>query len=1193
MSVSRMQKNIFHYKYSSSLIILLFCVHVGLAQDYKRTKSGQVYYEQYGRFIFPGNLTVYETMKKVRQSANPTFAGIGHQSKDVTNTKLNVEPLSNNSAIVLNITVSQPTCGYSSGSIIVEATNGTPPYTYTRIDQYSSYTQQTGNFPVAIAGTFLMRVTDANGLIGEQIVTLTDISPGPVRVLPETIKVPSKCNVKDGSISLKVTGGTPPYTYSIDGINWQASNAFSNLYQGIYDFLVKDANGCVGRYTSFASFNAVYACTDNGLAGGGSGSACGPSSNVNLTIQGLNGPYQYSMDGINYQATGIFSNIGPGLYQVFIKKANGEIVAWGFNRTEYCVLSIEYVAVSASCFGNNGELEVVAGQGKAPYQYSIDGINYQTSNVFSNLSPGNYSVTVRDDIGTKSSIRATVFDKCPIVNAVSTAESCTGNDGTITAGGFRGTEPYRYSIDGVNFQTSPDFTGLKKGAYTITIRDDLGFKGTTIATVGYSCLQMQVQQTDATCGLNNAAIKITASNGVEPYLYSQDGINFAAANTFNNLSAGSYVVAVKDATNKIVTQTVLIKAITTPTLLVDTTASSCAKNDGKVTLSVAGGAAPYLYSFDGVQYSTLATLQNVRADSLITSFVKDKNNCISSKSFRISSHCPLISVIARQEICDRKDATLTVNASLGFGPYQYSIDGVNFQASNVFSNLSSGNYTITVRDASMIKNTVGTTIAKSCTVATATVTNETCGYANGSILVQASNGTAPYTYSIDGVNFQTSNIFSALRQGNYTVTVRDALLTDFIFPAVIVNTPGPVLTISTVAVSCVNTDGKIDIQATGGKAPYTYSIDAVNFVNNNLFSRLSKGNYQVSVKDANGCTSTKMTSIGLLSDLNLTVNKTETVCEGSSVQLTASSNGTQYSWQPVSTLDNSSLLKPTANPFVSTRYFVEVSKGICKQTDSVDVKVNPAPVAVAKGDTTICYGQNARLIGTGGSQYFWTPLSFIDDQTNSNVFVNSPTVTTTYQLKVVDALGCTSLNSASVTVTVKPPSKLFAGNDTSIAKGEALPLFAQDINNTGFAYFDWQPRTGLDNGVIQKPVTILFNDITYKVTASTIEGCKALDTIKIAVFDKPEIFVPSGFTPNADGLNDFLKPIPIGIKTFNYFTIYNRWGEVVFSGNDFNAGWGGVFKGQNQPPGIYNWMVSGTDFKGNIIKKSGTVTLIR
>ncbi|NCU04909.1 MAG: hypothetical protein GXC73_13065 [Chitinophagaceae bacterium] len=1118
----------------------------------------------------------------------------------------NLERFVTNSSIVLNITTTQPTCGYASGSIVVEATNGTPPYTYTKVDQYSSYTQQTGNFPVAIAGTFLMRVPDANGLTGEQVVTLTDISPGPVKVLPETIKVPSKCNVKDGSMSLKVTGGTPPYMYSMDRINWQTSNTFSNLYQGIYDFFVKDANGCIGIYTSFSTFTAIYACLDNGLAGGTNGYACGNNSKASLTMHGNNGPYQYSLDGVNYQSDGNFSNLGPGVYQYYIKKANGEVVMWGFNKGEFCSLYIEYVAVSASCFGSNGELEIIAAQGKQPYQYSIDGINYQASNIFSNLTPGNYSITVKDDNGVKSSLKATVFDKCPIVNAVTSAESCAGNDGSITAGGFRGTEPYKYSIDGINFQTSPDFTGLQKGTYTVTIRDDLGFTGTTKVTVLYSCLQMQVELTDATCGASNGAVKINASNGVEPYLFSKDGLNFVTGNTFNNLSPGSFNLAVKDAANKVVRQTVQINAVTSPLLQLDTVPASCVKSDAKVTLGVTGGTAPYLYSFDGVQYSAIITLDNVRADSLITAFVKDKNGCVNSKSFTISARCPSIMVTSRQEICDQKNGIITITVSPGYGPYQYSLDGISYQPSNQFSNLQAGDYTITVRDTVGIKTKVNISVAKSCIVATAAaITNETCGYGNGSVTIQADNGTAPYTYSIDNNNFQSSNTFSGLKQGSYTIIVRDALQTEFVLPVTILNTPGPVLSVKATAASCVNNNGKLEVLASGGKAPYTYRINAGNFVNSNVFSGLSEGTYQLAVTDANGCTSMISAKVELISELYVNTEKDKTVCEGSSVQLIAASNGTQFSWTPATSLNNASLQNPLASPLATTKYYVEVTKGICKATDSVEVKVNSAPVAIAKKDTTICYGQNAVLIGEGGNEYYWSPGRFLENSQGNIVAVNNPTTTTTYQLKVTDLLGCSSLNNASVTVTVKPPSKIFAGNDTSVAKGEQLPLLVHDINSTGFVYFDWQPATGLNNNRLQNPVAVLSNSISYRVIASTIEGCKAMDTVRITVFDKPEIFVPSGFTPNNDGLNDFLKAVPVGIKTFNYFKVYNRWGQVIFSGKDFvvAADQGDrhqreqdtdvSFKGESQMPGIYQWIVSGTDFKGNVIKKSGTVTLIK
>lgn len=87
--------------------------------------------------------------------------------------------------------------------------------------------------------------------------------------------------------------------------------------------------------------------------------------------------------------------------------------------------------------------------------------------------------------------------------------------------------------------------------------------------------------------------------------------------------------------------------------------------------------------------------------------------------------------------------------------------------------------------------------------------------------------------------------------------------------------------------------------------------------------------------------------------------------------------------------------------------------------------------------------------------------------------------------------------------------------------------------------------------------------------------------------------MPNSFTPNGDGINDVFRPILIGMKKLNYFKVYNRGGELIFSTNIQNNGWDGTFKGAAQDASVYVWIVEGIDYQGKTIFEKGSVTLIR
>ncbi len=163
-----------------------------------------------------------------------------------------------------------------------------------------------------------------------------------------------------------------------------------------------------------------------------------------------------------------------------------------------------------------------------------------------------------------------------------------------------------------------------------------------------------------------------------------------------------------------------------------------------------------------------------------------------------------------------------------------------------------------------------------------------------------------------------------------------------------------------------------------------------------------------------------------------------------------------------------------------------------------------------------------------------------------------------------------------------------AGNDTLVIKDTPFQL-----QGSGGVLYNWSPAVGLNNPQIANPQAVLQDDITYTLTVTTPEGCTDTDEISVTVFKGAAVYVPTGFTPNNDGLNDLLRPYMPGIQKLEYFTVYNRWGQIVFTSKTIGEGWNGWYKGGQQPSGSYVWTLKAVDFAGKVYQLSGTTTLIR
>ncbi|HEY6061995.1 MAG TPA: PKD domain-containing protein [Chitinophagaceae bacterium] len=380
----------------------------------------------------------------------------------------------------------------------------------------------------------------------------------------------------------------------------------------------------------------------------------------------------------------------------------------------------------------------------------------------------------------------------------------------------------------------------------------------------------------------------------------------------------------------------------------------------------------------------------------------------------------------------------------------------------------------------------------------------------------------------------------------------------------------------------------------GGTGNFSWS-PPVNIINANtatpIVSPLTTTTYYVDLFD-NGCTNRDSVKVRVVDHVTLQAMGDTTICSSDTIQLGVVSDGLKYSWSPAAQLIDPSLQNPLAITAATTNYQVIATIGGCTASDNIIVTAIPYPVSNAGADSTICYNSPAFLHGrTDGSSWQWSPSGTLDNAALLNTVAHPPR-TTDYVLTSYDTKGCPKPGRDTVRIIVLPKMHVSVGSDTAVITGQPLHL-----NATGGESYTWSPATFLSSATIPNPVALFSNPSTgiqYKVVAFTNDGCSDSAYIVIRVFKTlPTVFVPSAFTPNNDGMNDLLRPIAVGIKSIEYFNIYNRWGQLLFTTKINGHAWDGKINGQSQPTGTFVWMVKATDYTGAAYFQKGVVTLIR
>ena len=346
--------------------------------------------------------------------------------------------------------------------------------------------------------------------------------------------------------------------------------------------------------------------------------------------------------------------------------------------------------------------------------------------------------------------------------------------------------------------------------------------------------------------------------------------------------------------------------------------------------------------------------------------------------------------------------------------------------------------------------------------------------------------------------------------------------------------------------------------------------------------------YIVTGTNQNGCVNKDSTLLLVYepSPIRIYPQDTPFICQGTPAPLRAT-GAYSYVWSPASSLNSATIPNPIATPLDTTEYNV-VATNVhgCKSYDSLLIKVQKPVIASAPTPFIACEGIPVQLHASGGPFFSWTPTGSLNDTVTNDPFA-LPDSTTYYIVKVFN--DCFS-DTAGVEVDIHPLPVVEAGPDTTIWRDTHAYLHGTTNAPTYF----WDPSTYLENAGMLNTTASPPLTTAYYLFGIDQYGCKNEDSVLITVVPHTELLVPTGFTPNGDGVNDEFKVVrSLNIEKLIEFAVFDRWGEKVFSTDNIDEGWDGTHQGKPSPLGVYVWMVIAETKDGQQITKKGNVTLLR
>lgn len=1013
------------------------------------------------------------------------------------------------------------------------------------------------------AGDYTITLTDDIGCIDTETIIINEPTP----IVLDFDVDPITCGalgVSLGRIIINsVTGGSPNYIYHVTGVNGYnqellnqtgATQVFEVVDFGVYEIIITDANGCtlLEQNITVASppddldidISTTVDCATGGEADVSIG---GVFSNITGT-----GPFYFAIytgPGMVYDGTPIWQ-LGAGLpvtttFTGLIPDVIYTFIVYDANTKCY------YYETAILPIATNSSLTV----------------NSLTSNNITCIgsADGNVSFDITSIYPATTDVSYEILNSLSLVSTGISGTATIPANGTITVSNF-GTLPFGEYLVLVEEQAGATNAGCSIASLTFNITEsaiDLNIMASV--SKNENCNELGVISAIATDGTAPYEYQITTS----PIFPLASDLSWASTNTFN-VNAGTYYVYVKDAYGCIKQDIVPLIRDAEPTI--NPVPQQCF--DGSpfnITLvnSTAFPIEPLTYSIGGA-YQSSDTF-TISAAGTYDLFIKDGNGCIATTTFVVEPPL-LLDADLTQDLTCAVNASIDLSASGGTGTYatyEVSFNGGGYAVipGSPYDTVLDGTYQFRVTDSQGCQAESSVIIVTPNTTPTLTETHiaVSCnGGADGSIVVTADNGIAPYEYSIDnGVSFQPSNVFTGLSLGTYDIIVRDYKSCLSALTQVTIKEPTPVdgLGVLTTSLTCgignVTQPALVTITGSGGTAPYTYSFDGgVNYTATNTYATYVAGTVSAYVKDANGCIigtaiDVIIPALAVPTDLDFSATTVTCLALASDVTLTATDGVGPLNYTiiaPASAIGN--ITGAVTGVFTGldpdTYTFTVTDANGCYYTESytVDPVTNITVSGLLVNDVSCSPGSNGAVeftVANFASTYSYTINggAAITGQSAATIPLSGLPIGDQIIIVTDEATGCTD----SITVTVSEPTVLTLveatnsnancnfGAQVSVTAAGGTPnyTYAFVVDGVGPLAGDYSAS---DSAVLDPAITT-----NWDVWVMDANGCTTQIDVIISLDPLPAITVPTLVSNQCNLTGDsyaFTVTSPTGVGPFTY-----------------------------------------------------------
>ncbi|MBH83756.1 MAG: hypothetical protein CMP70_03675 [Flavobacteriales bacterium] len=982
-----------------------------------------------------------------------------------------------------------------------------------------------------------------------------------------------------GSVEIDVNGGVGETINNSNGnvldtldysFSWTSNNSFSSndedifgLSSGDYTITVTDANGCVAQ--ELFSVVDTVAPISLSLTNQDSVTCFGQNDGgLEVSASGGRGPYEFSIDSVVWQSSGLFEDLIAGPHQIYARDTNGCIGVETFIVLSYSKILFDVlVQDTIFCQDSLATIHIQSSGGSAPFIYTIN--TPQTTGLFDDLPAADYTIFVEDALGCSRDTTLSIIN-IPFlsVDVTSSDLSCFNSaDGSIIVTPSNGSSLYDITIGTLDTLTNTSFEVIDfiAGDYNISVIDAKGCTFDTLIQLAEpdEIVLLFDNVVNSSCfGSNSGSIDINTIGGVGESIFSwfKDGLPLVIdTDSVTSLSPGNYTVFATDV-NSCVSQAI-DTLITEPSLLelsIDSILNPLCfgGTDGYISVNSIGGTLPYSYSWFGDTAVINSDFLSNVSDGVYNVIVNDNNNC-SDTILNITLNQPnQMSFINPTPIVDvecfgASTGQISVEVIGGLGPFNFSIlpnvGSLSTPTSSIVtvSDLPFGQYQFTVIDNNSCVFVDTFEIQQNTEIQAifSGITPETCDDDNGQVTVTAQGGVSPYTYNWvqSGQSSQTAIQLSGGENKFVNITDFNGCENEF---AVFVPK------ISSVEITSVNTTdnlcsgsllGQIDVTVDGIASPFNYSLNGVSDIISPdtivSFSNLASGSYNLTVTDDDGCSNSfSSIIINESSQINITIDSVTTStleCSGDNTgKIFLNIEGgnpftSNYYWLFVNDPDFSQQITSDSITGLSAGVYnlsVQDANG-CVQSISHEI-FEPDPISVVQVTSpTSCNGSNdgeALIIISGGTASYtlssntssitFTPLSV-------DTFLISGLSEGLYFYDIIDANGCDKLNNSFY---ISQPSDVEVVNISSTLESclgsDATASVSVTGGTTPYTYLwsydiDYQQPVLLDDNTLNPTINNsnveFLDEGYYYVHIWDFNSCYTVDSIFISKANNPTI----------------------------------------------------------------------------------------